>query len=72
MPSDVAESILGSRISPGPLTPAQVHALATAMLPAVPALVALRTAGILQQMAALGMPQDDLLRPPMMGGAAVM
>ena len=65
MPSDVAEGILGSRINPGPLTPAQVHALATAMFSAVPAHAALRTAGMLQQMAALGMPQDDLLSPPM-------
>ena len=71
MPSDVAEGILGGRISPGPLTPAQVRALATAMFSAVPAHAALRIAGMLQQMAALGMPQDDLLRPPMMGGAAM-
>ena len=54
------ERILSPRPQPGPIPPAAMHAIATAMFATMPAADALRVAGLLHQMAAVGMPTRGL------------
>ena len=61
LPTAAYQPIIGGRPQPGPLDPARLRALAIEMLTPLPPHQLLRIAGMLHQLAAVGMPEEGLL-----------
>ena len=65
LPTAAYQPFIGGRPQPGMLDAGRLHALAVEMLTPLPPQQLLRIAGMLHQLAAVGMPEDGLL----VGGA---
>jgi hypothetical protein len=64
MPSDFAQTLLQTRINPGPLPAEQTRTLAARMFSCLPEQLLYRLMGLLKHMEAVGPPADGLLGSP--------
>jgi hypothetical protein len=61
LPTAAYQPVIGGRPQPGPIDAARLRALAIEMLTPLPPQQLLRLAGMLHQLAAVGMPEEGLL-----------